>query len=135
METQTNDTEKTRKKSSSGNRQIGSVKIADDVVAMIAALAAMEVDGVSAMSGGVKSESLGRMSRARLARCVKVAVDRTEVRVDMAVMLEYGYNIPSTSSQVQNRVKTAIENMTGLTVTCVNVRIAEITMPHTASEF
>lgn len=117
------------KKNNSGRGRIGSVKIADDVVAMIAALAALEVDGVSAMAGGIGSEAVGRVSRSRLSRCVRVAVSQSHARVDMSVMLEYGVNIPATCGKVQKRVKTAIENMTGLRVPTVNVRIAQITMP------
>ena len=96
---------------------------------MIDALAALEVDGVSAMAGGIQSHQIGRLSRSRLSRCVKVFVNLSQVRVDMSIMLDYGYNIPATSGKVQTRVKTAIENMTGLKVSGVNVRIAEITMP------
>ncbi|MCR5674488.1 MAG: Asp23/Gls24 family envelope stress response protein [Lachnospiraceae bacterium] len=125
METQTKD----KKKSNIGRGQVGSVKIADDVVGMIAALAALEVDGVSSMAGGVKSGVVGRISRARLGRCARALLNQSQVRVDLSVVMQYGYNIPATCGKVQARVKSAIENMTGLTVTGVNVRIAEISMP------
>ncbi|MCR4763929.1 MAG: Asp23/Gls24 family envelope stress response protein [Lachnospiraceae bacterium] len=128
MEAQTRD--KIGDKSSLiGHGKIGAVKIADDVVAMIAALAALEVDGVSSMAGGVKSDAVEHLSRSRLSRCVKVTLNQTTVRCDLSIMLEYGYNIPATSSKVQTRVKTAIENMTGLKVAAVNVRISEIAIP------
>ena len=129
MEAQTKESLKSGKKSYIGHGKLGSVKIADDVVAMIAALAALEVDGVSAMAGGVQSHQVSRLSGTRLGRCVKVLVNNSQVRVDMSIMLDYGYNIPATSGKVQTRVKTAIENMTGLKVSGVNVRVAEITMP------
>ena len=108
---------------------IGSVKIADDVVARIAALAALEVDGVSAMAGNYTSDVLEKVSRKNLAKGAKVMVSNAEVKVDLALMMAYGYNIPATCQQVQTRVQAAIENMTGLQVTDVNVRIAGITMP------
>ena len=109
--------------------EVGSVKIADDVVARIAALAALEVDGVSAMAGNYTSENLEKVSRKNLSKVAKVIVGSSDVKVDLALMMSYGYNIPATCQQAQTRVQTAIENMTGLEVTDVNVRIAGITMP------
>ena len=109
--------------------QIGAVKIADDVLARIAALAALEVDGVSEMAGNYTSDVLEKVSRKNLAKGAKVVVGQTQVKVDLALMMSYGYNIPDTCQQAQTRVQTAIENMTGLEVTDVNVRIAGITMP------
>ncbi|WP_034467163.1 Asp23/Gls24 family envelope stress response protein [Butyrivibrio proteoclasticus] len=108
---------------------IGSVKIADDVVARIAALAALEVDGVSAMAGNYTSDVLEKVSRKNLAKGAKVMVSSAEVKVDLALMMAYGYNIPATCQQAQTKVKASVENMTGLEVTDVNIRIAGITMP------
>ena len=84
------------------DESIGTVQIADDVVAMIASLAATEVDGVSAMAGNIT--------------------------VDLAVTMEYDYNIPTTCQAVQQKVKNAIEYMTGLTCSDVNIRIAGVNM-------
>jgi uncharacterized alkaline shock family protein YloU len=109
--------------------EVGTVKIADDVVARIAALAALEVDGVSAMAGNYTSDILEKVSRKNLNKGAKVVVNASEVKVDLALMMAYGFNIPATCQQVQTRVQTTIENMTGLDVTDVNVRIAGITMP------
>lgn len=133
MEAQTSD-KSAKKKSRIGRGQVGSVKIANDVVAMIAAMAAMEVEGVPSMAGGITGSAVGRLGRAKLARCVKVDVSGGEVRADLNVMLHYGYNIPGTCSKVQNRVRTAIENMTGLKVSAVNVNISEIVMPPVAGQ-
>lgn len=109
------------------------MKIADDVVAMIAGYAAREVDGVAEMAGvGYTSQPLfGRQQRNRnnRNRGVRVDVSESGVRVDLDVVLSYGYNIPTTSAKIQQRVKQAIENMTGLKVLDVNVRIAGIDMP------
>lgn len=108
------------------DEKIGSVKIADDVVAMIAALAATEVDGVAAMAGNMTNELLSRVGVKNLAKGAKVEVLNKKVKVDIAITVEYGYNIPSTCQSVQTKVKNAIENMTGLEVTDVNIRIAGI---------
>lgn len=108
----------------------GTVKIADDVVAMIAALAATEVDGVASMNGNVANELLSRVGVKGLAKGVRVDIFNKKVKVELAVTMEYGFNIPATCQMVQNRVKTAIENMTGLEVTDVNIRIAGINMAH-----
>lgn len=108
------------------DENIGTVQIADDVVAMIASLAATEVEGVSAMAGNITNELMSRVGMKTLTKGVKVDVTGDNVRVDLAVTMEYGYNIPATCGQVQNKVKNAIENMTGLNCSDVNIRIAGI---------
>ena len=108
----------------------GTVKIADDVVAMIAALAAMEVDGVAAMNGNVAKELLSKVGVKGLAKGVRVDIFDKKVKAELAIVMEYGFNIPATCQRVQNKVKSAIENMTGLEVTDVNIRIADIHMTH-----
>ena len=105
---------------------MGSVKIADDVVAMIAALAATEVDGVSSMNGNLTHEIMNKIGYKNLTRGVKVEVFNKKVRVDLSIIIEYGYNIPGTSQKVQTKVQAAIESMTGLEVTDGNVRIAGV---------
>ena len=104
----------------------GTVKIADDVVAMIAALAATEVDGVAAMAGNLTNELLSRVGVRGLSRGAKVDVSGRKVKVELAITVEYGYNIPATCQRIQTKVKGAIENMTGLEVSDVNIRIAGI---------
>ncbi len=108
------------------NEEIGSVKIADDVVAMIAALAATEVEGVAAMSGNMTNEFLSRVGVKNAAKGTRVEVFQKKVKVDLAITIEYGFNIPATCQRVQTKVKNAVENMTGLEVTDVNIRIAGI---------
>ena len=105
---------------------LGTVKIADDVVAMIVGLACMEVEGVGAMAGNVGNELLDKVGVKSLTKGVKVYVTGKKVKTDVALLVEYGYNIPAVSQKVQDRVKSAIENMTGLEVTDVNVRIAGV---------
>ncbi len=106
----------------------GVVQIADDVVAMIASLAATEVDGVSAMAGNITNELMSKVGMKKLTKGVKVDVLEGNVTVDLAVTMEYGYNIPATCQKVQTKVKSAVENMTGLTCTDVNIRIAGVNM-------
>lgn len=105
---------------------VGSVQIADDVVAMIASLAATEVEGVSAMAGNITNELIARVGVKKLTKGVRVAVQDGQVKVDLAVTLDYGYNIPTTCQKVQARVKNAIENMTGLVCADVNIRIVGV---------
>lgn len=108
------------------NMELGTVKIADEVVAMIAGLATMEVKGVAAMAGNVGNEILDKVGVRNLSKGVKVIVTGKRVRADVSVFVQYGNNIPAVSQKVQEKVKTAIENMTGLEVTDVNVRIAGV---------
>ena len=108
--------------------ELGTVKIADDVVAMIAGLAASDVKGVAAMAGNIGNELKSRMGMKNLARGVRVEVNGKRVKAELALVVEYGYNIPATCQRVQTKVKSAIENMTGLEVSIVNIRIASVDM-------
>lgn len=110
------------------DENIGAVQIADDVVVMIAGLAAREVDGVSAMAGNMTGELMSKVGVKNLNKGVKVDIFEKNVTVDLAVIVEYGYNIPAVCQKVQTKVKNAIENMTGLNVTDVNIRIAGVNM-------
>ena len=108
--------------------QLGEVQIADEVVAMIASLAATEVDGVSAMGGNITKDLVSRLGIKNLSKGVRVSVEQEQVSVYLTLNIAYGYAIPEVSQKVQERVKSAIENMTGLQVAGVNVRIAEVDM-------
>ena len=111
---------------------LGEVKIADEVVAIIAGLAAMEVEGVSSMSGNATRELIGKLGMKTLSKGVKVDVLEGIVTVSLTVNLKYGYSVIEISNKVQEKVKTAIENMTGLTVADVNIRVAGVDMPEEA---
>ena len=113
------------------NQSIGKVQIADEVVAIIAGLAATEVKGVAAMAGNITNELVGKLGMKNLSKGVKIDVLDDVVSVDMDLILQYGYNIPDTCKKVQDRVKTAIENMTGLQVSDVNISIASVEMEQT----
>lgn len=110
------------------DENVGAVQIADDVVAMIASLAATEVGGVNSMAGNITNELMAKVGVKKLTKGVRVDVENGNVSVDLAVTMDYGYNIPATCQQVQNKVKSAIENMTGLNCTNVNIRIAGVSM-------
>lgn len=107
-------------------KELGEVRIASDVVAAIAALAATEIDGVYSMAGNITNELIGKLGMKNLSKGVKILMEGGSVRVDMMVVVNYGYSIPEVSEQVQERVSQQIENMTGLSVSEVNVRIAGV---------
>lgn len=108
--------------------KLGEVKIADEVVAIIAGLAATEVEGVSSMAGNITNELVSRLGMKNLSKGIQVEVSNGAVQADVALNIAYGYAIPDVSAKVQEKVKTAIENMTGLTVSGVNIRIASVDM-------
>ena len=110
------------------NDTIGEVRIADEVVAIIAGLAATEVDGVDSMAGNITNELVGKLGMKNLNRGVKISVDDDHVSVELSLNMKYGYSIPDVSEKVQERVRTAIETMTGLTVLEVNIKIAGVSM-------
>lgn len=109
-----------------GKEAIGEVRIADEVIAGIAGLAAGEIKGVASMAGNLTQDLAGRLGAGSLSKGVTVQLDENNVRVDIALFMEYGYSVPKVCRKVQERVKAAIENMTGMQVTEVNVRIAGV---------
>ena len=106
----------------------GSVKISDEVVAVIAGLAATEVEGVASMAGNITNELVGKLGMKNLSKGVKITVLEYVVTVDLALNIEYGQNILETSKRVQEKVKSTLENMTGLEVADVNIRIVSVDM-------
>ena len=114
------------------DENLGEVKIADEVVAIIAGLAAMEVDGVASMSGNATRELISKLGMKSLSKGVKVDVLEGIVTVSLKLNLKYGYNVMDICQKVQEKVKAAIENMTGLTVADVNIRIAGVDVPEGA---
>ena len=108
--------------------QLGEVKIADEVVAIIAGLATTEVEGVASMAGNITNEIVSKLGMKNLSKGIMVEVMDGEVKVDVAINIDYGFSIPEVSAKVQDRIKSTIENMTGLNVAVVNVRIASVDM-------
>ena len=107
---------------------MGEVKIADEVVAIIAALAATEVEGVASMAGNITNELISKLGMKNLSKGVKVDVLEGVVTVALALNMKYDYSIVETSTRVQERVKSAIETMTGLEVADVNIKVAGVEM-------
>ena len=107
---------------------MGEVKIADEVVAIIAALAATEVEGVASMAGNITNELISRLGMKNLSKGVKVDVLEGVVTVSLALNMKYNYSIMDVSAKVQDKVKSAVENMTGLEVADVNVKVAGVEM-------
>ena len=108
------------------DENLGEVKIADEVVAIIAGLAATEIEGVASMAGNITNELVSKLGMKNLSKGVKISVKDETVAVALALNLEYGYQIPEVSKKVQEKVKSAIETMTGLEVSHVNIRIAAV---------
>lgn len=104
----------------------GSVQIADDVVAMIASLAASEIQGVEVPAGNITNELMSKVGVNKLTKGVKVDLSEGKVQIHIAITVAYGLNIPVTCTKVQKKVKATVENMTGLECTDVNVRIVAV---------
>jgi uncharacterized alkaline shock family protein YloU len=98
------------------------------VVAIVAGLAATEVEGVISMAGNITNEIVSRLGMRNLSKGIEIEVENDEIRVSVAINIAYGYNIPEVSAKVQDKIASAIENMTGLHVAEVNVRIASVDM-------
>ena len=108
---------------------LGDVQIAEEVITIIAGLAATEVEGVCSMGGNITKELVSRLGMKNLSKGVRVEVtEEGKIEVFVTINIAYGYAIPAVSGNVQEKVKAAIENMTGLEVSGVNVRIADVDM-------
>ena len=104
------------------------VKIAGDVIATIAGLAATEIEGIASMQGNLTNELVGKLGMKNLTKGVTIEFDEdgTSVHVALAVIMKYGYSIPKVCKAVKDRVKSAIENMAGLKVLDVNINIVGV---------
>ncbi len=106
--------------------KVGVVKIADDVVAVIAALAAREVEGVSTMVPGIGKTIMGYVGMKKGEDGVRIDIREGVVRAALSINVQYGFPIPEVSRKVQEKVKSSIETMTGLPVAGVNIRVENI---------
>lgn len=114
--------------------EVNGIKIAEEVVAKIAGIAAAEVKGVYGMSGGVVegiSEIFGKKS---FSKGVKVQVGEKDATIDLFITVEYGCRIPDIALEIQKRVKAQVENMTGLKVLDVNIHVQAVNLPKDAKE-
>jgi len=112
----------------------GTIKIADEVVAIIAGLAASEVKGVASMSGGIVGGIAEFVGKKSPSKGVKVEVGEKEAAIDLHVIVEFGVRIPEVAHDIQQNVKKAIESMTGLSVVEVNVHIQGVALPSELKE-
>jgi uncharacterized alkaline shock family protein YloU len=108
--------------------EIGAVKISDEVVAIIAGIAATEVQGVAGMSGGIAGGIAEMLGRKNLSKGVKVEVGEKEAAIDLYLIVEYGCRIPDVAWDIQERVKNFVETMTGLNVIEVNIHVQGVNM-------
>lgn len=108
---------------------LGAVRIADEVVSIIAGLAATEVEGIAGMSGGIAGGIAEMLGRKNFAKGVKVEVGEKEAAVDLYIIVKYGVRIPDIALAAQENVKQAIETMTGLSVVEVNIHVQGVSFP------
>ena len=111
------------------DNSLGSIRIADEVVSIIAGLAATEVEGIAGMSGGIAGGIAEMLGRKNFAKGVKVEVGEEEAAVDLYIIVKYGVRIPDVALAAQENVKQAIENMTGLSVVEVNIHVQGVGFP------
>ena len=107
----------------------GSVKISNDVVAIIAGVAATEISGVTGMSGGITGGITEMLGMKNLSKGVKVEMGEQETAIDLFLIVDYGANITEVGQMVQENVKASVESMTGLNVVQVNVNIQGVNIP------
>ncbi|HOO12081.1 MAG TPA: Asp23/Gls24 family envelope stress response protein [Bacillota bacterium] len=110
------------------SEEFGTVKISDDVVSIISGIAATEVKGVAGMSGGIAGGIAELLGRKNQSKGVKVTIGDKEVNIDLHVIMEYGVKIPDVAWEIQEKVKKAVETMTGLNVVEVNIHVQGVTM-------
>lgn len=107
----------------------GGVNISEEVVGIIAGLGAAEVDGVESLSGNLTADSISKAGAGKLAKAIRIVEgDEGKITVRMSINMKYGYEIPKVCGQVQEKVKQAVETMTGLEVTGVDIRIATVSV-------
>ena len=104
----------------------GVIKIADDVIASIVGLAVTEVDGVSKLTGGVSRDIIAKLGKNSLANGVRVLIEGKLIKVDISIVVKFGYNILEVSREIQEKVKSTLLTMTGLECKSVNVRVSNV---------
>ncbi len=105
-------------------KEANGIKISNDVIAVIAGVAVSEVSGVASMSGGFAGGITEAIKgKKNLAKGIKVEATEKEAKIDVNIIVEFGSRIPDVAFEIQNRVKKAVENMTGIKVTDVNVNV------------
>ncbi|MBR2179258.1 MAG: Asp23/Gls24 family envelope stress response protein [Selenomonadaceae bacterium] len=108
---------------------LGTIRIADEVVSIIAGLAATEIEGIAGMSGGLVGGIAEMLGRKNFSKGVKVEVGEREAAIDLYIIVKYGTRIPDVALAAQENIKQAIETMTGLSVVEVNVHVQGVNFP------
>lgn len=109
--------------------EMGNIHISEEVLAVIAAAAAQEVDGVSSLAGGLSDDLAELVAGKKLSRGIDIRVNEEKVSIRVAILVKYGYTIPDVGHAVQDAVMSAVENTTGLEVESVNVHVAGVVFP------
>lgn len=109
--------------------EMGNIHISEEVLAVIAAAAAQEVDGVSSLAGGLSDDLAELVAGKKLSRGIDIRVNEEKVSIRVAILVKYGYVIPDVGHAVQDAVMSAVENTTGLEVESVNVHVAGVVFP------
>ncbi|RRD95761.1 Asp23/Gls24 family envelope stress response protein [Clostridiales bacterium COT073_COT-073] len=105
----------------------GTVNIADEVIAVIAGMAAAEVEGVVGMVGKLHGELVELLGMKNLGKGIKVRVNEAEeITLDLAVIIEADVSVQEVTARIQQKVKSTVENMTGLTVAAVNIKVSGV---------
>ena len=113
---------------------VGAIRIASDVVATIASMAAAEIPGVAGMSGGITSGLAQMLGRKQMTKGVKVDVSESDAALDIYIIVKYGVAIGDVAKQVQEGVKATVESMTGLVCKEVNVHVQGVSFPEPEPE-
>lgn len=111
----------------SREEELGHINISEEVLSAIAGAAALEVEGVAGLGSGLSADATAVVNRKALNRSVRLDMDNDEVSVGVAVLVKYGHVVPDVAREVQEAVKSALENTSGLNVACVNVTVAGVT--------
>lgn len=114
--------------------EMGNIHIADEVLAVIAASAALEVEGVSSLATNLSSDLAELMGRKVYSKGVRLSMTEDQVVVDVSILIRYGYSIPEVAQKVQEAVMAAVSNTSGMTVSRVNIQVAGVSFPRTAKE-
>lgn len=114
--------------------ELGNIHISEEVLAVIAAAATLEVEGVSSLSPNVGTDLAELLGKKNLSKGVHIAVNEGSVHVELSILIKYGYTIPEVAKAVQNGVFSAISNTSGLTVECVNIHVAGVAFEREAKK-
>lgn len=109
--------------------EMGTIHIADDVLGVIAASAALEVEGVSSLSANLSTDLAELMGRKVYSKGVHLMVNEGRVTLDISILIQYGYSIPDVAKKVQEAVMTAVTNTSGMEVAQVNIQVAGVSFP------